>query len=132
MTLAGLTVGFFGLGEAGSLISADLAAAGATVTGYDPAPRPAPEGVRQTDDPRGAVQGADLVMAATAAADSVPVPEGKSFSHWSTTGVPPAGTVAAESVGRLRVTVTVEVFGVVPSGAVTFTLTVFGPGDTFT
>ena len=47
------------------------------------------------------------VKAATAAADSVPVPDGKSFCHWSTTDVPTACTVAAESVGRSRVTVTV-------------------------
>ena len=71
MSLAGLTVGFFGLGEAGSLISADLAAAGATVAGYDPAPVGTPQHVRRVTDPRGAVEGADLVMAATAAADSM-------------------------------------------------------------
>ena len=69
--LGGLRVGFFGLGEAGSLISADLAAAGAVVTGYDPAPRDTPAGVRRVADPRAAVAGAQLVMAVTAAADSM-------------------------------------------------------------
>ena len=71
MSLAGLTVGFFGLGEAGSLISADLASAGATVAGYDPASVGTPDNVRRVTDPRGAVDGADLVMAATAAADAM-------------------------------------------------------------
>ena len=73
MTLAGLSVGFFGLGEAGSLISADLVAAGATVTGYDPAPRPTPEGVGRVADPGAAVEGAQLVMAVTAATDAMGV-----------------------------------------------------------
>jgi len=71
VSLAGLNVGFFGLGEAGSLISADLASAGATVVGYDPAPVDTPENVRRASDPRDAVEGADLVMGATAAADAM-------------------------------------------------------------
>ena len=71
MSLAGLSVGFFGLGEAGSLISADLAAAGAAVAGYDPAPVDTPDNVRRVTDPRNAVEGAHLVMAATAASDAM-------------------------------------------------------------
>jgi 3-hydroxyisobutyrate dehydrogenase-like beta-hydroxyacid dehydrogenase len=60
----------FGLGEAGSLIAADLAGAGATVHGFDPAEVPTPVGVERHEDPRAAVRGADLVMAITAAADA--------------------------------------------------------------
>ena len=71
MVALDLTVGFFGLGEAGSLISADLASAGATVTGYDPAPQDTPAGVRRVAEPRAAVAGAQLVMAVTAASDSM-------------------------------------------------------------
>lgn len=64
------TVTVFGLGEAGSLIAADLAAAGATVYGYDPADVPTPRGVGRHDDPKTAVHGSGLVMAITAAADA--------------------------------------------------------------
>ncbi|TAJ92719.1 MAG: NAD(P)-dependent oxidoreductase [Gammaproteobacteria bacterium] len=60
----------FGLGEAGSLIGADLAQAGVAVNGFDPAPVPTPPGVARFDDPRTAVVGADVVIALTAAADA--------------------------------------------------------------
>jgi 3-hydroxyisobutyrate dehydrogenase-like beta-hydroxyacid dehydrogenase len=74
-----LRVCVFGLGEAGSLLAADLAAAagtaaaaagGATVAGYDPAPVATPPGVERHDDPRAAANGAGLVLAVTAAADA--------------------------------------------------------------
>jgi 3-hydroxyisobutyrate dehydrogenase-like beta-hydroxyacid dehydrogenase len=60
----------FGLGEAGSLIAADLAAAGVAVQGYDPAPVPTPAGVTRHDAPAAAVEGVDVVLALTAAADA--------------------------------------------------------------
>lgn len=64
------TVAVFGLGEAGSAISADLAAAGVEVRGYDPAPVPTPAGVTRVDDPGDAVPGVGLVIAVTAADDA--------------------------------------------------------------
>jgi 3-hydroxyisobutyrate dehydrogenase-like beta-hydroxyacid dehydrogenase len=60
----------FGLGEAGSLIAADLAAAGQAVRGYDPADVTTPPGVERCDDPRVAVAEADVVLALTASADA--------------------------------------------------------------
>ncbi len=63
-------VGVFGLGEAGSLIAADLAAAGIGVTGYDPAPVADPPGVARVVDPADAVRGVDAVIALTASADA--------------------------------------------------------------
>ncbi len=60
----------FGLGEAGSEIAADLAAAGAEVHGFDPAPVATPRGVTRHDDAAAAVAGARLVMAITAATDA--------------------------------------------------------------
>ena len=60
----------FGLGEAGSLIAADLASAGAVVHGFDPADVSTPPGVERHDDPKTAVQGSALVMAITAAVDA--------------------------------------------------------------
>lgn len=66
----GVRVAVFGLGEAGSLIAADLAAAGADVEAYDPAEVPTPQGVARHARPRDAVRQADLILSITAAADS--------------------------------------------------------------
>jgi 3-hydroxyisobutyrate dehydrogenase-like beta-hydroxyacid dehydrogenase len=60
----------FGLGEAGSLIAAGLAAEGIEVAGYDPAGVATPTGVMRRDEPRAAAAGVDLVLAVTAAADA--------------------------------------------------------------
>jgi 3-hydroxyisobutyrate dehydrogenase-like beta-hydroxyacid dehydrogenase len=60
----------FGLGEAGSLIAADLVAAGQDVRGFDPARVATPAGVERDDDPRRTVAGADIVLALTASADA--------------------------------------------------------------
>lgn len=79
----------FGLGEAGSLIAADLAAAGATVHGFDPADVPTPQGVRRHDDPKAAVRGAALIMAITAAADA----QGAIAQAWDVIG---RGTLYAD------------------------------------
>ncbi|MGD2103438.1 MAG: DUF1932 domain-containing protein [Acidimicrobiia bacterium] len=67
---ARLTIAVFGLGEAGSLIAGDLAAAGATVRAFDPAPVPTPPGVTRVDTPGDAIPGAQAIMAITAAADA--------------------------------------------------------------
>ena len=56
-----------GLGEAGSAIAADLAAAGATVRGWDPV-APAPDGVEAAGDAAAAAAGADAVLSANSAA----------------------------------------------------------------
>ena len=64
------TICVYGLGEAGGLISADLAAAGNTVVGYDPKPVATPPGVGRCGDPASAVAGAEVVIALTAAADA--------------------------------------------------------------
>lgn len=63
-------VAVFGLGEAGGLIAGDLAKAGLTVTGYDPAPVNTPAGVSRYDDPGRAVSDADVVIGLAAAADA--------------------------------------------------------------
>jgi 3-hydroxyisobutyrate dehydrogenase-like beta-hydroxyacid dehydrogenase len=67
VTDAGLTVvAVLGLGEAGSIISRDLAAAGVTVRGYDPAAGP-PDGVVAAGSDAEACAGADLVLSLTTA-----------------------------------------------------------------
>ncbi len=60
----------FGLGEAGSLIAADLARTGANINGYDPAGVATPDGVTRFGDPGPSVRGSTLVMAITAASDA--------------------------------------------------------------
>lgn len=64
-------IAVFGLGEAGSLIAADLAAAGMQVTGYDPAPVPTPAGIVRVDSPADAVPHAQAVLGITAQADAL-------------------------------------------------------------
>jgi 3-hydroxyisobutyrate dehydrogenase-like beta-hydroxyacid dehydrogenase len=54
-------IAVLGLGEAGSLIARDLATAGVTVRGYDPAV-PAPSGIMDTGGEAEAADGADLVL----------------------------------------------------------------------
>lgn len=60
----------FGLGEAGSLIAADLARAGADVHGYDPADVTTPAHVTRHGEPGPAVKGSHLVLAVTSAGDA--------------------------------------------------------------
>jgi 3-hydroxyisobutyrate dehydrogenase-like beta-hydroxyacid dehydrogenase len=65
-----MRVAVFGLGEAGALFAADLAATGAEVLGYDPADVVTPAGVHRCDNPASAVAGVDLVLALTSADDA--------------------------------------------------------------
>ena len=136
MSLAGLTVGFFGLGEAGSLISADLAAAGAAVTGYDPAPTGTPPDVRRVSDPAGAVQGADLVMATTAAADSMyalvqaleAIPAGAVYADLSTASAGRKQNLAAVAGTRSLAFVDVALMAMVPGNGLYGASLASGPG----
>jgi 3-hydroxyisobutyrate dehydrogenase-like beta-hydroxyacid dehydrogenase len=66
-----LTVAVLGLGEAGSRLAADLAAAGARVRGYDPLAGPTPDGVLRARDAVAAVDGSDVVLALTTAATAL-------------------------------------------------------------
>lgn len=82
----------FGLGEAGSEISADLADAGADVSAFDPAPVPTPEGVRRHGESSDAANGAQVVVGLTASGDALTaltqaiddIPRGAIYSDWST------------------------------------------------
>lgn len=67
-------IAVLGLGEAGSAIAADLAAAGARVLGFDPV-RPAPEGVEPAADAPAAVGSADIVLSVNTAAVALEVAE---------------------------------------------------------
>lgn len=65
-----LTVAVLGLGEAGSLLAADLLAAGATVRGYDPAV-PATGGIVPAGSEAEAAEGADIVLSVNSAKAAV-------------------------------------------------------------
>jgi 3-hydroxyisobutyrate dehydrogenase-like beta-hydroxyacid dehydrogenase len=61
-------VALLGLGEAGSRLAVDLAAAGADVRGFDPDPvRDAP-GIARAHDPESAVEGCEVVLSVNVAA----------------------------------------------------------------
>ena len=64
-------VAVFGLGEAGSLIAADLVAAGVGVRAYDPAEVATPAGIERVASPLEAVNGAATVLALTGGADAL-------------------------------------------------------------
>jgi len=66
----GPSICLFGLGEAGSLLAADLWRAGATVSAYDPAEVGTPEGVVRHVHPALAVRHADLVLGLTAGSEA--------------------------------------------------------------
>jgi 3-hydroxyisobutyrate dehydrogenase-like beta-hydroxyacid dehydrogenase len=63
-------IAVLGFGEAGSLIARDLAVAGASVRGFDPAV-PAPPGVTGAGSDAAAAAGADLVLSVNSAKDAV-------------------------------------------------------------
>jgi 3-hydroxyisobutyrate dehydrogenase-like beta-hydroxyacid dehydrogenase len=68
------TVTVLGLGEAGSAIARDLAAAGARVRGFDPV-QPAPEGVEAAPDAGAAAADADVVLSINSASVALEVAE---------------------------------------------------------
>lgn len=68
--MSGVRIAVFGLGEAGSLIAADLARAGAHVGAFDPAEVGTPDRVERCGTPEDAVTDAELVLAIVAAANA--------------------------------------------------------------
>lgn len=66
-----LRVAVLGLGEAGSIFAAGIAAGPADVRGFDPADVAAPAGVSVADSPATAVAGADVTIALTHAAQAM-------------------------------------------------------------
>lgn len=66
-------IAVIGLGEAGEAIATDLAAAGAHVTGWDPAVVRPPDGVRMAESAEAAAEGARALLCLTAAGPSLEV-----------------------------------------------------------
>jgi 3-hydroxyisobutyrate dehydrogenase-like beta-hydroxyacid dehydrogenase len=71
--VAPLTVAVLGLGEAGSALAADLAAADAVVRGFDPAVASVPPDVEAALDAAAAARGSDVVLSVNAAAVAIEV-----------------------------------------------------------
>jgi 3-hydroxyisobutyrate dehydrogenase-like beta-hydroxyacid dehydrogenase len=126
----------FGLGEAGSLIAADLATAGAAVHGFDPAPVPTPVGVTRHDIPATAVEGVDVVLALTAAADAATalaqalhaIPGGAVYADLSTASAGLKQRLAATAAGAGLGFVDVALMSTVPGSGLLTPALASGPG----
>jgi 3-hydroxyisobutyrate dehydrogenase-like beta-hydroxyacid dehydrogenase len=64
-----------GLGEAGFVISGELARLGVVTSGFDPSPVPAPPGVARADSPSAAAAGADVILSLNSQASAVEAAE---------------------------------------------------------
>jgi 3-hydroxyisobutyrate dehydrogenase-like beta-hydroxyacid dehydrogenase len=121
-----MIVAVFGLGEAGSLFAADLAAAGARVIGFDPAAVETPQGVERVEDPAQAVAGADLVIALTAAADApqalgqalASIPPRAVYADLSTAAAASKQSLAATAASRGLRFADVALMAIVPGNGV--------------
>jgi 3-hydroxyisobutyrate dehydrogenase-like beta-hydroxyacid dehydrogenase len=103
-----MKVAVLGLGEAGSLLAADLALFGDDVAGYDPAITSAIEGVNLCESAKAAVTGRDLVLAVTHASHAAPLldsvvddlPPGAIYGDLSTGSPGLKESLAAVAAGR--------------------------------
>jgi len=117
-----MRIGVFGLGEAGSLVAADLAAAGITTTGYDPADVNTPVNVKRVDNPAAAVSDADCVIALTAGEDAITaikqalaqIPVTALYADFSTNTAAAKKTMAEIAAGHGMAFVDIALMGTVP------------------
>jgi 3-hydroxyisobutyrate dehydrogenase-like beta-hydroxyacid dehydrogenase len=134
--LEGVTIAVFGLGEAGSEISTDLAAAGATVRGYDPADVDDVPGVQRSIEPGAAVAGAQLVMGITASTDAAnalsqaleAIPSGAVYADLSSSSPGQERELAARAGGRGLQFADVALMSTVPGKGLRTPVLVSGPG----
>jgi 3-hydroxyisobutyrate dehydrogenase-like beta-hydroxyacid dehydrogenase len=126
-------IAVLGLGEAGSLIAADLAAAGATVRGFDPRVAP-PAGVIATDSDADACRGASIVLSVNSAADAAEalrasLPACTPGTIWADLNTATPGlkeTLDAEAAGAVDV-VDVALMSPVPGKGLRTPMTMSGP-----
>lgn len=131
-----LKICVFGLGEAGGLISADLAAAGASVSAYDPRAVPTPREVRRFDVPVAAVEDSDIVIALTAAEDAHEalgqafdaIPGDALYADFSTAGAELKQDLAARCATRNIGFADVAIMAIVPGNGVKAPTLVSGSG----
>jgi 3-hydroxyisobutyrate dehydrogenase-like beta-hydroxyacid dehydrogenase len=116
------TIAVLGLGEAGSVIARDAAAAGARVRGFDPV-RTAPEGVDPARDAASAAAKADAVLSVNSAAVALEVAEsvvpvlepGSLFADLNTAAPALKRAIAAVVEGRGARFADVALLGGVPA-----------------
>lgn len=121
-----------GLGEAGTLYSQGLIDLGWTVTGFDPAGVPTPEGVKRSETAADAVSGADAVLclvggrAAVPAAKSVAENLGQSTVFLDMNSASPVIKLeVADTVGAQRYA-DIAVVGSVPEGGASTAVVISG------
>ncbi|MCG5217050.1 NAD(P)-dependent oxidoreductase [Streptosporangium sp. KLBMP 9127] len=121
-----------GLGEAGSVYAAALAAAGHEVLGYDPRPGDTPAGVTRTATLRDTVGDAELVLVLTGASAAADVAEacrdrlrpGSAYADFTSS----APEVMERLGRRIENFADVAILGPVPLHGATVPLMVSGPG----
>jgi 3-hydroxyisobutyrate dehydrogenase-like beta-hydroxyacid dehydrogenase len=126
-------IAVLGLGEAGSLIAADLARAGAVVRGYDPRV-PATGEVVNAADAAQACRGADLVLSVNSAADALDalaqgLPGCAAGTIWAdlNTVAPSRKRAVAEAAGDRVQVVDVALMAPVPPLGLQTPMTASGP-----
>lgn len=131
-----MRVTVFGLGEAGSVFAEGLAAAGADVSGYDPAGVATPTGVARHGNPVDAVAGADVVLALTASTDAevaltqalAEIPAAALYADLSTSAPARKRQLAAIAAGRGLDFVDVALMAIVPTNGLATPALASGPG----
>ena len=134
--MAPLTVALLGLGEAGSILAADLVAAGASVRGFDPVNAGAIAGIDRAADARAAVDGSDVVLCVTAAAAALEAAgdaagglrEGQVYADLNASGAALKRAVAAVVAPTGARFADVALMGVVPRDGLRTPALVSGPG----
>ncbi|QPP09627.1 NAD(P)-dependent oxidoreductase [Streptomyces bathyalis] len=129
-------VAVLGLGEAGSALSRDLARAGAIVRGYDPAPVPVPDGVREADSEAEAATDAHLVLSvnsASAAHDALragmrAAPPGAVWADLNTASPGAKRALAATADGHGVTFADVAIMAPVPGRGLRVPMLACGPG----
>jgi 3-hydroxyisobutyrate dehydrogenase-like beta-hydroxyacid dehydrogenase len=127
-----------GLGEAGSLIAAGLARAGAAVRGYDPRVR-APAGIHPAGNAADACRGADVVLSVNSAADAHDaltegLPGCTPDTIWAdlNTAAPAVKEALVRTAGELAHVVDVALMAPVPGRGLGTPMAVSGPAaETF-
>lgn len=134
--MAAKRIALLGLGEAGSLIAADLVAEGAEVIGYDPRPVGAPAGVEMVRSEAEAAERAEVVLSVNWAAAAVEAAQaaaaglapGKVYAELNT-GSPSLKRAVAEVISPTGASfVDVALMSNVPGKGVRTPMLAAGPG----
>lgn len=126
----------FGLGEAGSIFASDLIMLGHEVCAYDPAFVVTPAAVKRFDNPVEAVADAEIIISATAAADSIQaleqalnyLPKSVLYADFSTASASLKKQLAATAASHGIDFVDVALLAVVPGKGIRTTALVAGSG----